>query len=223
MFLLLTIAAIRGIMFLGGGDVREDEYSHKGLDRKTQVNRAYIESNEFKRKFDNATDNPTVNKVLYDSAKEMLYDRSGTRYESMRWIDGDSGKIIAKAEYMGKQDKYKGEAYEERVLYDDNKLKRQLSGHNKIITIHNHPNSTTPSTSDLNSTAKRGYSVGFVVTHDGRLYKYTAEEEINHKVFDMTMTKYINDGYNVNEAQILAYENISNNTKINVKEVLRWI
>jgi proteasome lid subunit RPN8/RPN11 len=201
--------------------MREDEYSHKGVDRATQIDKKLIESNEYRRKFDNATDNPKVNKTLYDSAKEMLIERSGTRYESMRWIDGDTGEIIAKAEYMGKSDKYSGSEFEEKVLYDDAKLSKQLNNHVNILTLHNHPNSTAPSSSDLNSMVIRHYRLGFVVTHDGRLYKYSANDTISSTVFDMVVSDFLDDGYSINEAQLLAYENFAKNSDISVMEVTK--
>ena len=45
------------------------ENQRYGRNKKTLVNKTYIESGEYKRKFDNATDDPLVNKALYDCAK----------------------------------------------------------------------------------------------------------------------------------------------------------
>jgi hypothetical protein len=50
-------------------------------------------------------------------------------------------------------------------------------GHN--IIIHNHPNSTAPSAGDFNSAFSHGYTLGFVAAHDGRLFKYASQQEIN--------------------------------------------
>jgi hypothetical protein len=200
--------------------VRENEFSHKGIDRAVLINRAIIDSNEYRRKFDNATDNPIVNKTLYTSSKEILYDRSGTYYESMRWIDGETGKIIAAADYMGKSARLTGAKFEQRILYNDMKLKRQLAGHINIVTLHNHPNSTAPSVSDLNSVVKRGYAVGFTVSHDGRLYKYKATTETNSIVYDMIVSEYLDDKYDINTAQMLAYAKLSQNGNIYVEEIL---
>jgi proteasome lid subunit RPN8/RPN11 len=198
----------------------EDEYSHRGLDKNALIKTEIIDGSNYRRKFDFATDNPAVNKTLYECAKEILYDRSGTHYESMRWIDGETGKVLFKVDYMGKSKNLMGEKYEGCVLYNDKKLKMRLAGHDNIITLHNHPNSTAPSTGDLNSAVYRNYSAGFVVTHDGRLYKYIAKEKINVSTYDMTVSRYLNDGHNLNSAQILAFIDYARDKNISVKEVI---
>jgi hypothetical protein len=68
---------------------------------------------------------------------------------------------------------------------------------------------------------KRHFNIGFVVTHDGRLYKYTAKDSISSTVFDMAVSDFLDDGYTINEAQILAYENFAKNCDISVKEVTK--
>jgi hypothetical protein len=200
--------------------LREDEYSHRGLDKNTLIKAEVIGGSHYRRKFDFATDNPAVNKTLYECAKEILYDRSGTHYESMRWIDGETGKVLFKVDYMGKSKNLMGEKFFGKVLYNDKKLKKRLAGHDNIITLHNHPNSTAPSTGDLNSAVERNYSIGFVVTHDGRLYKYTAEELINEALYDLNVSDFINEGYDLNTAQLLTFNGFARNKNIFVKEVL---
>ena len=70
------------------------EYQRYGRNKNTSVNKTYVNSGEYRRKFDNATDNPAVNKVLYDCAKKALLHRSGTELEDMYWLDGETGEII---------------------------------------------------------------------------------------------------------------------------------
>jgi proteasome lid subunit RPN8/RPN11 len=209
-----------GIITSGGEVVREDEYSHKGIDRGAQIDKNLIESNEYRRKFDNATDNPKVNKVLYDLAKEMLFYRSGTRYESMRWIDGDTGEVIYKFDSMGNIPELTGADHELKVEYGENVL-HKLSGHNNIIVIHNHPNSTAPSAGDFNSAIKHGYSAGFVVTHNGRVFKYTSNQQISDSVYDITWQKYHNRGYDEIEAQIMTLRQFMRDADITYEEVHR--
>jgi hypothetical protein len=200
--------------------MREDEYSHKGIDRTAQIDRKYIESNEFRRKFDNATSNSAVNKTLYDSAKEMLYDRSGTHYESMYWIDGDTGKVIVKFDSMGKTENLRGESHELKVEYRESLLKK-LTAYKNIITIHNHPNSTAPSSEDLNSAFIHHYTIGYTVSHNGCLYKYTANELIDIELYDQYVGAYIyqNPYADVVNAQLEAYRKLSYNLNISVIEV----
>jgi hypothetical protein len=69
---ILTKQLKNDIIYIGGENMSEDEYGHKGIDRTVQVDKTIIESNDFRRKFDNATDNRVVNKTLYTSAKEIF-------------------------------------------------------------------------------------------------------------------------------------------------------
>lgn len=70
------------------------EQERAGKIKRTAVNKRYLESGEYRRKFDNATTNPDVNKTLYDCAKRALKHRSGTEFEDMYWIDGNTGKVL---------------------------------------------------------------------------------------------------------------------------------
>ncbi|MDR0974486.1 MAG: hypothetical protein LBL80_02210 [Ruminococcus sp.] len=198
--------------------MREDELSHKGVDRAVQINRTIIDSNDYRRKFDNATDNPKLNKTLYECAKEILYDRSGTHYESMYWIDGGTGEIITSFDIMGKIPALTGKEHELVVEYTDRVL-HKLKGHNNVVVIHNHPNSTAPSAGDLNSANDHGYSLGFVAAHDGRLFKYSSNQEINVTMYDLYWTELCNDGFDETIAQIKAIEKIARNADIFVTEV----
>lgn len=58
--------------------IREDEEQRYGRNKPTQINHAYINSGEYRRKFDNLTDSKVINKLIYKNAKEMLFHRSGT-------------------------------------------------------------------------------------------------------------------------------------------------
>jgi hypothetical protein len=200
--------------------VTEDELSHKGIHRETQIDKTVIESNEYRRKFDNATDNAAVNKTLYNTAKAILNARSGSRYESMRWIDGDTGGIIAHFDKMGNVLELTGEEHELKVEYPDSLLHR-ISGHNNIIVIHNHPNSSAPSVGDFNSMFTHKYKVGFVVAHNGRVFKYSSQEEINSVIYYKYWQRYIGQHYEEVEAQIIAIKDLSRNINITFEEVLK--
>ncbi|MDR0986465.1 MAG: hypothetical protein LBL98_02055 [Ruminococcus sp.] len=200
--------------------MREDEFSHKGIDKAAQINKTIIKSNEYRRKFDNATDNPKVNKTLYDSAKEILFDRSGTRFETMYWIDGDTGEIITKFEKMGNTPELSGEDNELKVLYPDSVL-HKLTGHNNVIVIHNHPNSTAPSAGDFNSAYLHGYSLGFVVTHDGRVFKYKSFNRIENSTYQAYWEEFIGSGLEEVDAQLSTIEKFESNLDIICKEVFR--
>lgn len=72
------------------------ELQRKGRNKNTVINHAYIESGEYRKKFDLISDNKKLNRLLYELSKKMLFHRTGTLYEDMYWIDIDTCQIIAK-------------------------------------------------------------------------------------------------------------------------------
>lgn len=70
------------------------EYQRYDRNKDTLVSKYYIESGEYRRKFDKISDNKEVSRVLYAKAKEMLNHRSGTKIEDMYWIDGKTGEAV---------------------------------------------------------------------------------------------------------------------------------
>lgn len=71
------------------------EYQRYGRNKETLINNTYINSGEYRRKFDKITDNKDIARVLFIKAKEMLIHRNGTKFEDMYWIDGNTGEVIA--------------------------------------------------------------------------------------------------------------------------------
>ena len=110
--------------------IKEDQ--RYGRDKSTVVNKTYIESGVFRRKFDSLTDDHKLARLLYEISKEMLFHRSGTRIEDMYWIDRDMGKVVAKI--IDQTDEIK-----QKVIYTD-AVKRAIENHQNLITVirHNH-------------------------------------------------------------------------------------
>lgn len=74
----------------------ELEEQRIGRNKETIVNNAYINSGEYKRKYDFISNNKELSRILYKLAKDMLEHRSGTEYEDMYWIDLNTLNIVAK-------------------------------------------------------------------------------------------------------------------------------
>jgi hypothetical protein len=138
----------------------------------------------------------------------------------MYWINGNTGDIITGFDSMGKTEDLTGEEHKFKVEYGKNVL-RELIGYKNIITIHNHPNSTAPSAGDYNSAYKNGYTMGFTVSHDGRVFKYTSRELISETVYNAYWNRFVCDGYNYIDAQLLAIKRMSENAKISIAEVIK--
>ena len=182
-----------------------------GRDKSTLVNKSYIESGEFRNKFDKVTDNTEIARTLFSLSKEMLFHRSGTQTEDMYWLDGETGEIIAKVIDQSLNIKHK-------IVYTD-AIKRAIRGHKNLITLHTHPSSMPPSINDFNTYHQRDYGISLVVCHDGTIYQYKSEQWVREKLCDMYVAGNIMEGHDEQEAQILALNKIKENHRIDFWEV----
>ena len=189
--------------------IKELEEQRKGRNKKTTINYKYINSGNYRRKFDCVSNEPKLNRLLYKLSKKMLKHRSGTLFEDMYWIDLDRISVVASED--------NGDV-EEQILYSQKTI-QIVREYKNLLTIHSHPNSFPPSISDLNSNYTNGYAMGIIVCHDGKIYMYSASEEINEKYYSMTVAEYLNQGYTENEAQIMSLNHIKERFDMQFKEV----
>ena len=204
-------SAESGIMSVSNNTVALENQRY-GRNKETLINNTYINSGEYRRKFDKLTPNPKVNRVLYSKSKEMLKHRSGTLFEDMYWIDGDTGKVIAREINSN---------VERQIVYS-NSIRKTIASYSgkNILTIHTHPGSMPPSAADFNSCYKNKYACGYIACHNGKLYAYKSEEIISKSLYDMYTKEAILDGQSDIEAQIWAIHKLSQNHKIDFWEVV---
>lgn len=189
-------------------DERYEEQRY-GRNKDTQINHSYIDSGEYRKKFDKISDNEKLNKVLYSLAKDMLNHRAGTLFEDMYWLNPDTAEIMAK-ELDG--------LTEEQIDYSTKTMKivDTTSG---LLTIHSHPNSYSPSAVDFNSNYSHDYVLGIICCHDGRIFIYSANEKIDEDLYTAYVKKYKLEGQTEFDAQWSALESIQENVDISFKEV----
>lgn len=189
----------------------EKEEQRYGRNKKTVINHAYIDSGDYRKKFDRITDNDKVNRTLYKVAKEALNHRSGTLYEDIYWIDKTTGEVVGKIVDSQK---------EQGVTYTES-IKRLIRQKNRsLIALHTHPSSMPPSIADFNACANNEYSFCIVCCHDGRIYSYNSKERIQDELYDLYIAGYKKKGYNEEKAQIEALRKLAKNHAISFKEVL---
>ena len=199
------------VIISSGSDDVESESQRYRRNKNTLVDKTYIESEEYRRKFDRISENSNVNKALYNSSKEILFHRSGTEYEDMCWIDAQSGKIVAK-EIDG--DKIREINYSKNTIkIVDNYPEGQL------ITLHSHPSSMPPSVSDFNSAYRNGYKFGVVACHNGKVFVYKSEQEISERLYNLYIAENIDNGLDEYTSQYLALNKIKENHNIDFWEV----
>lgn len=71
------------------------ERQRYGRNKDTSINNTYINSGEYRNKFNQLSDDIELNRLVYQLAKKMLKHRSGTLLEDMYWVDIDTRTIIA--------------------------------------------------------------------------------------------------------------------------------
>lgn len=199
----------KSVIMKAGSDNVALENQRYGRNKSTLVNKTYIDSGEYKRKYDNATDNQAVNKSLYDCAKKALKHRSGTAFEDMYWIDGNSGDVLLSVT----------DSTDERTIRYTDRIKKVIRSNNSIVTVHTHPSSMPPSIEDFNSCVNNGYKKCFVACHNGKVYGYYSNEIINPKLYNLYIQKYMNNGFSEVDAQIKTINKLSQSFDIKFWEV----
>ena len=168
----------------------EKESQHKWKYRDTLIDRDYIESNEYRRKYDKLGESEEITRLIYQSAKEILNHRSGSKYEDLYFIDSESGKIIKQNQYT----------VEESTVSPTKRMINMLKGReNRIISIHNHPENSIPSADDLYLAGERKYKYGIVVCHNGDIFIYRNNTDLTLNYFRIKLAKAYENSYNQDE------------------------
>ena len=88
-----------------------------------------------------------------------------------------------------------------------------------LITIHSHPDSFPPSINDINANFDHNYMLGIVICHDGKVYLYSADENIDASYYNMVVERFLKQGYNKKEAQLATLQRLKENFAITFREV----
>ncbi len=185
------------------------EIQRYGRNKKTSINHSYINSGEYRKKFDRISDDAKLNRKVFQIAKKMLHHRSGTQYEDMYWIDIDSLEIVASETNQKAKRKIK---YSKAT-------KNAISRHENLLVMHTHPDSMPPSINDFNSALHNKYQVCLVCCHDGRLFMYHSNNYVVEFFYRNTVAKYRKRGLSEFEAQMQALSVFQADGDILLKEV----
>lgn len=185
------------------------EVQRYGRNKNTTVNHSYINSGEYRNKFDRISNDKALNRKVYQLTKRMLEHRSGTLFEDMYWLDIDTLEVIAS------ETEQKSES---RIKYS-RATKKAITENENLLVIHTHPNSMPPSINDFNSALKNKYRLCIVCCHDGKIFMYHSKKHVVELLNRGTIAKYKKMGYGDYESQILALKELQNNGEISFKEV----
>lgn len=195
----------------------EEEFQRKGRNKSTQIDNGYINSGEYRKKFDLLSDSKELNRLVYQLAKKMLVHRAGTEYEDMYWIDMDTLTVVAK--------ELNAEKVKE-IVYSDKTRKIVDEYRNdpekRLLTLHTHPSSFPPSIPDFNANFENEYNIGLVICHDGKIFIYASDEELNENYYNLLVAKKLNQGYNDYEARIITLQEMQEDFEITIKEVMEY-
>lgn len=162
------------------------ESSLKNKNRQTIVSKSFFTSSALKNKIDRLGESSKVNRSIYRGVKDMLIHRSGTEFEDLMFIHSETGESIIRKDYNVV-----------RTVAPNKKMKRMIADNpNKVIGIHNHPNSSPPSAPDLIVAYNRKYKYGVVVGHDGTIFVYRVDKPLDRMMYKVFLDKFNNNKYN---------------------------
>ena len=175
------------------------------VDSKTLESRSFVEM------FDKMTNDSALRREYLRNSKEMLKHRSGQNGEDLylyntktkRWVKSATGKEAGTPEYT--------DEIKEAIL---------KANKGELISFHNHPASMPPSADDINAAFHNGYSKGYVLCHNGKIYEYTASDRyINISLYNLRIADFQEKGYTEFEAQLETMKYLSKMYGFEFKEV----
>lgn len=175
------------------------------VDSKTLESRSFVEM------FDKMTNDSALRREYLRNSKEMLKHRSGQNGEDLylyntktkRWVKSTTGKEAGTPEYT--------DEIKEAIL---------KANKGELISFHNHPASMPPSADDINAAFHNGYSKGYVLCHNGKIYEYTASDRyINISLYNLRIADFQEKGYTEFEAQLETMKYLSKMYGFEFKEV----
>ncbi len=146
----------------------------------TIINKSDIDSPKYRNKFDVFGETTKIARCMSQEARKMLHHRTGTLYEDLSFIDSKTGKYITRNDYN----------VEKEVMPSKRMIKMvEEAEPYSIIAIHNHPTSSTPSMSDINSAWKKKYKYGLIACHNGNIFKYRITGDYNPIIVNAHLDK----------------------------------
>lgn len=147
------------------------------------------------------TNSTKLNDALRNYATAMLVHRNGTDGEDLYIVDLNGNLLLRKI--SNKKELSVGVSEKEIELI------RKNTG---IIGMHNHPTNVLPTGSDIAAAGYRRYEFGIVVTHEGRVYRYSAgNKPFLPSLLDARIDKYCSVEYNLSTEE--AYKKALNEFK----------
>lgn len=163
--------------------VREEAKNKYG---DTVVN-PFVKTSNYRYLYNNLGESTSIQRMACKEARKMLFHRSGTKFEDLTFIDTVTGKSLTRSDYDA-----------ENEVIPSLKMRRMVMNAEPytIIAIHNHPRSSVPSFTDVNTAFVKKYKYGLIACHDGTLMRYTVLGEVNQIIVASLLDAAQNSIYN---------------------------
>lgn len=130
------------------------------------VDLEYIKSQKYRMTFRGITGNTEVEDRICEESRKILRNRTGSRKETLVLLDRETGNVLGIIDNSKKDDRIE---YNDRIKAI---IEKEKGKGKKIIAIHNHPDGYPPTADDCESAGERGYNIGVVVGHNGKVFIY---------------------------------------------------
>lgn len=162
------------------------EEGHKGKDRKKEIARSRIFSEDFGRRVSTIDENRNVTEIIKSEGRKILEHRNGTEFEDLIFINSQNGDYITRTDFD-----------EPRRVGPSKKMLAMLreADDYTIVVVHNHSGSTVPSASDIYRLVERKHPYGVILCHNGDIYKYSCTK-FNEPIYASAVAKLDRSGYN---------------------------
>ena len=154
-----------------------------------QTDFTYINSDQYRAKFNSISKNPALNQAIYKYCKAAITHQSGSYKEDLTILrlDGSfvgqtSGKVDNETQY--------GRSLSSAVTSAEPYT---------LVSIHNHGTNLPPTGADFSSAGYHKYAFGIVACHDGKVYYYSSAHTrpFLPTLIDETVDKYLKPPYNL--------------------------
>lgn len=187
----------------------ENSLKTRGKQNDHSVKWVRVRSKEYNERLEKALGNKTVADAAATYARRILKARDGMDSEELYAISLTTGKRIASI-----TDQFTKQRVTRTKRFTDD-VNRALAKGDKVLYLHNHPNSAPPSVGDLNELAMETGSLGIAVGHNGDLYLYKAPKKLITN-FDINVASRKTKIYN-NDMDI--YANMSKDIAVEVTKI----
>lgn len=136
----------------------------ENINMRAYIDNRLVDSDRYIIAFKTLNENRDCTRNMIESARTMLSHHHGDNFEDLYFISSLTTTVLKRTDYRIKP----------KEVYPTAKMKELVNENPyKIISIHNHPDSTLPSFDDLDTCREHCYKYGLIVCHNGSIYQYS--------------------------------------------------